>query len=65
VSIRELIDTLREQVEAEREANRENRHIIAALASRTPELEAPSEAREATITSFEPDGGKAGGTVAR
>ena len=35
--------TLREQLEAEREANRENRRIIAALTSRIPELEAPQE----------------------
>jgi hypothetical protein len=41
---RELIDTLREQLAAEREANRENRRIIAALASRIPEIEAPKEA---------------------
>jgi hypothetical protein len=33
--------TLREQLEAEREANRENRRIIAALTSRIPELPAP------------------------
>jgi hypothetical protein len=47
--------TLREQLEAEREANRENRRIIAALTARIPELppaasqepsEAPSEATE-------------------
>jgi hypothetical protein len=43
--------TLREQLEAEREANRENRRIIAALTSRIPELPAapsqePSEAPE-------------------
>jgi hypothetical protein len=42
----ELVAVLREQLEAEREANRENRRIIAALASRIPELEAPSEPRE-------------------
>jgi hypothetical protein len=35
--------TLREQLEAERDANRENRGIIAALTQRIPELEAPSE----------------------
>jgi hypothetical protein len=35
--------TLREQLEAEREANRENRRIIAALTSRIPEIEAPRE----------------------
>jgi hypothetical protein len=42
----ELIATLRDQLEAEREANRENRRIIAALASRIPEIEAPREERE-------------------
>jgi hypothetical protein len=42
----ELIATLRDQLEAEREANRENRRIIAALASRIPELEAPREEPE-------------------
>ena len=50
---RELIDTLREQLAAEREANRENRHIIAALASRIPEIEAPREARESPETASE------------
>jgi excisionase family DNA binding protein len=50
---RELIDTLREQLAAEREANRENRRIIAALASRIPEIEAPSEPREAPVTASE------------
>jgi hypothetical protein len=39
----QLIATLLEQLEAEREANRENRRIIAALTSRIPELEAPRE----------------------
>jgi hypothetical protein len=61
----ETIATLREQLEAEREANRENRRIIAALTSRIPEIEppreTPSEAPEApaspgpTVTS--PDAG--------
>ncbi len=50
---RELIDTLREQLAAEREANRENRRIIAALASRIPEIEAPSEPREAPLIASE------------
>jgi predicted ArsR family transcriptional regulator len=36
----ELIATLREQLQAEREANRENRRIIVALTSRIPEIEA-------------------------
>jgi excisionase family DNA binding protein len=38
----ETFATLREQLQAEREANRENRRIIAALTSPMPELEAPS-----------------------
>ena len=42
----ELIATLRDQLESEREANRENRRIIAALASRIPEIEAPREEQE-------------------
>jgi len=42
----ELIATLRHQLEAEREANRENRRIIAALASRIPEIEAPRDEPE-------------------
>jgi hypothetical protein len=41
----ELIATLREQLAAEREANRENRRIIAALNARIRELEAPSVTR--------------------
>jgi 5-methylcytosine-specific restriction endonuclease McrA len=45
-----LIATLREQVEAEREANRENRRIIAALTSRIPEIEAPERPPEAPVT---------------
>jgi gas vesicle protein len=46
----ELIDTLKEQnaylrdqLQQERDANRENRRIIAALTSRIPELEAPAD----------------------
>ncbi len=39
----ELVAVLREQLAAEREANRENRRIIIALTSRIPELEAPRE----------------------
>jgi excisionase family DNA binding protein len=38
----ETIRVLSEQLEAEREANRENRRIIAALTQRIPELEAPA-----------------------
>lgn len=39
---------LREQLTAEREANRENRRIIAGLLERIPELEAPQSHSEAT-----------------
>ena len=38
---------LRQQLEQEREANRENRRIIAGLVQRVPELEAAPEPREA------------------
>jgi hypothetical protein len=47
--LREQVTHLRGQLDQEREANRENRRIIAALIQRVPELEAPqrpSEARE-------------------
>lgn len=42
------IATLQEQLQAEREANRENRRINAALTSRIPEIEAPREPSRAT-----------------
>ncbi len=45
--LREQVEHLREQLDQEREANRENRRIIAALVGRVPELEArggPAEA---------------------
>ena len=41
---------LREQLAEAHAANRENRRIIAALTQRIPELEAPSEPREAPVT---------------
>ena len=40
---RELIDELHDRVRSLEEANRENRRIIAALTSRIPAIEAPSE----------------------
>ncbi len=40
----EMVAVLREQLALEREANRENRRIIAALTSRIPQLEAPPQA---------------------
>ncbi len=50
--MRGRIEDLREQLEAERRANEENRRIIAALTSRIPEIEAPapSEPRESPET---------------
>src|SRR5918998_1133606 len=44
------IDHLREQLREEREANRENRRIIAGLVQRVPELESAPEPREAPVT---------------
>ncbi len=44
------IDDLREQLQAERRANEENRRIIAALTSRIPQLEAPREQPETPQT---------------
>jgi len=49
----ETINVLRSQLEAEREANRENRRIIAGLVQRVPELEASRNGHE-TATA-EPD----------
>jgi hypothetical protein len=43
-------DTLREQLEAERQAHAEARRIIAGLVERIPALEAPSEPRESPET---------------
>jgi hypothetical protein len=42
----ETISTLRDQLEAERQAHAEARRIIAGLVERIPAIEAPSEARE-------------------
>ena len=44
---------LRQQLEQEREANRENRRLLAAALERIPELEAPSAARESPETPAE------------
>src|SRR5215217_7404295 len=43
----ELIDTLREQLEAERQAHAEARRLLAAALERIPAIEAPQEASEA------------------
>lgn len=45
-ALRDQASFLRQQLEQEREANRENRRIIAGLVQRVPELEAASESRE-------------------
>jgi hypothetical protein len=49
----ETTNLLRSQLEAEREANRENRRIIAGLVQRVPELEAPRNGHETSTA--EPD----------
>jgi hypothetical protein len=49
----ELIATLKEQLEAERNAHAETRRIAYTLAQRIPELEPPSEPREAPETAAE------------
>jgi hypothetical protein len=46
----ELIATLQEQLQAERQAHAEARRIIAGLERIPPQLEAPSEARESPET---------------
>jgi hypothetical protein len=51
-----LIAELQDRVRSLEEANRENRRIIAALTSRIPQLEAPSEARESPETVDEQQG---------
>jgi len=51
-----LITELQDRVRSLEEANRENRRIIAALTSRSPQLEAPSEARESPETVDEQQG---------
>jgi hypothetical protein len=46
----ELIDTLREQLEAERQAHSEARRLLAAALERIPAIEAPSDERDAQET---------------
>ena len=46
----ELIDTLREQLHAERQAHAEARRLLAAALERIPAIEAPSEERESPET---------------
>ena len=56
--LRDQVEHLRRELAEEREANRENRRLLAAALERIPELEAPSEARESPeAASEEPDKG--------
>jgi hypothetical protein len=50
----ETIATLRDQLEAERQAHAEARRLLAAALERIPAIEAPSEARESPETPSEP-----------
>jgi hypothetical protein len=52
-ALRDQASFLRQQLEQEREANRENRRIIAGLVQRVPELEAAPEPRESLETATE------------
>ncbi len=52
----ELIDILREQLEAERQAHAEARRLLAAALERIPAIEAPSEPRESPQTVEEEQG---------
>ena len=52
----ELIATLREQLEAERQAHAEARRLLAAALARIPAIEAPSEPRESPQTVEEEQG---------
>lgn len=52
----ELIATLKEQLEAERNAHAETRRIAYTLAQRVPELEAAQEPRDASETASEGEG---------
>ncbi len=51
--LRDQVSYLREQLGQEREANRENRRIIAGLVQRIPELEAAPETRDGHETASE------------
>ncbi len=58
--LRDQVGFLRQQLEEEREANRENRRLIAGLVQRVPELEPAQEPQEGHVTdSEEPDKGTA------
>jgi hypothetical protein len=63
-SMQDQIEYLRQQLDKEREANRENRRLLAAALERIPELplppDNPSDARESPVTaSEEPSRGEA------
>jgi hypothetical protein len=55
-TLRDQVEFLRQQLDQEREANRENRRIIAGLVQRVPELEASSEPRDVPETAAEGTG---------
>ena len=52
-ALRDQVSFLRRELDEEREANRENRRIIAGLVQRVPELEAAAEPREASVLDSE------------
>ena len=54
--LRDRVRSLETQLEHERQANSENRHIIARLVLRVPELEAAQEPREAPVSASDPPG---------
>jgi len=54
--LHDRVRSLEDALDQERDANRENRRIIAALTSRIPELEAPSEPRESSEAADEQQG---------
>jgi hypothetical protein len=64
------IDHLRDQLDKEREANRENRRLLAAALERIPAIEAPpdtpsentAEERESPVTASEEGGNSKGGS---
>jgi hypothetical protein len=57
-SLQDQISYLREQLDREREANRENRRLLAAALERIPAIEAPqdtsSDERESPVSASEP-----------
>jgi hypothetical protein len=63
--MRERIQDLREQLAAERQANEENRRIIAALTQRIPEIEAPPSQEPAEAPEMAEDEQQGRGPVIR